>query len=159
MIAVLQRVSEGKVTVEDRVTGEIETGLVILLGVAQGDTEADAEFLADRIAGFRIFNDDEGKMNRSIRDVNGEALVISQFTLAGDWRKGRRPSFTSAAPPEEGERLYKYFCEKLTQLKVPVKTGEFGAMMKVSLVNDGPVTFVMDSHQQRISEPKRLAQV
>ena len=148
MIAVLQRVSEGKVTVEDCVIGEIETGLVILLGVAQGDTEADAEFLADRIAGFRIFNDDEGKMNRSIRDVNGEALVISQFTLAGDWRKGRRPSFTSAAPPEEGKRLYKYFCEKLNQLEVPVKTGEFGAMMKVSLVNDGPVTFVMDSHQQ-----------
>ena len=148
MIAVLQRVSEGKVTVEDRVTGEIETGLVILLGVAQGDTEADAEFLADRIAGFRIFNDDQGKMNRSIRDVNGSALVISQFTLAGDWRKGRRPSFTSAAPPEEGERLYEYFCDQLRKLEVPVKTGEFGAMMKVSLINDGPVTFVLDSHKQ-----------
>jgi len=148
MIAVLQRASEGKVTVEDRLTGEIKTGLVILLGVALGDTEADAEFLADRIAGFRIFNDNEGKMNRSIRDVNGEILVISQFTLAGDWRKGRRPSFTSAAPPEEGQRLYIYFCEKLTQLEIPVKTGEFGAMMKVSLINDGPVTFVMDSRQQ-----------
>ena len=148
MIAVLQRVSEGKVTVEDRVTGEIETGVVILLGVAQGDTEADSEFLADRIAGFRVFNDDQGKMNRSIRDVNGSALVISQFTLAGDWRKGRRPSFTSAAPPEEGERLYEYFCDQLRKLEVPVKTGEFGAMMKVSLINDGPVTFVMDSHKQ-----------
>ena len=148
MIAVLQRASEGKVTVEDRVTGEIETGLVILLGVAQGDTEADAEFLADRIAGFRIFNDDEGKMNRSIRDVNGAALVISQFTLAGDWRKGRRPSFTSAAPPEEGERLYEYFCAQLCALEVPVQTGEFGAMMDVSLINDGPVTFVMDSRAQ-----------
>jgi len=148
MIAVLQRVSEGKVTVEDRVTGEIETGLVILLGVAQGDTEADAEFLADRIAGFRIFNNDEGKMNRSIRDVNGAALVISQFTLAGDWRKGRRPSFTSAAPPEEGERLYEYFCAQLCVLEVPVQTGEFGAMMDVSLINDGPVTFVMDSRAQ-----------
>jgi D-aminoacyl-tRNA deacylase len=148
MIAVLQRVSEGKVTVEDCVIGEIETGLVILLGVAQGDTEADAEFLADRIAGFRIFNDDEGKMNRSIRDVNGEALVISQFTLAGDWRKGRRPSFTSAAPPEEGERLYEYFCAQLCALEVPVQTGEFGAMMDVSLINDGPVTFVMDSRAQ-----------
>ena len=159
MIAVLQRACKGKVTVEDRITGEIDSGLVILLGVAQGDTESDAEFLADRIAGFRIFNDDEGKMNRSIRDVNGEALVISQFTLAGDWRKGRRPSFTSAAPPEEGERLYKYFCEKLTELEVPVKTGEFGAMMKVSLVNDGPVTFVMDNRQQLISESKRLAPV
>jgi len=148
MIAVLQRASEGKVTVEDRITGEIDSGLVILLGVAQGDTESDAEFLADRIAGFRVFNDDQGKMNRSIRDVNGSALVISQFTLAGDWRKGRRPSFTSAAPPEEGERLYEYFCDQLRKLEVPVKTGEFGAMMKVSLINDGPVTFVMDSHKQ-----------
>ena len=148
MIAVLQRASEGKVTVEDRITGEIDSGLVILLGVAQGDTESDADFLADRIAGFRIFNDDQGKMNRSILDVNGSALVISQFTLAGDWRKGRRPSFTSAAPPEEGERLYEYFCDQLRKLEVPVKTGEFGAMMKVSLINDGPVTFVMDSHKQ-----------
>mgnify|MGYP000694482544 FL=1 len=148
MIAVLQRASEGKVTVEDRITGEIDSGLVILLGVAQGDTESDADFLADRIAGFRVFNDDQGKMNRSIRDVNGSALVISQFTLAGDWRKGRRPSFTSAAPPEEGERLYEYFCDQLRKLEVPVKTGEFGAMMKVSLINDGPVTFVMDSHKQ-----------
>ncbi len=148
MIAVLQRASEGKVTVDDRITGEIDSGLVILLGVAQGDTESDADFLADRIAGFRVFNDDQGKMNRSIRDVNGSALVISQFTLAGDWRKGRRPSFTSAAPPEEGERLYEYFCDQLRKLEVPVKTGEFGAMMKVSLINDGPVTFVMDSHKQ-----------
>jgi len=148
MIAVLQRASEGKVTVEDRITGEIDSGLVILLGVAQGDTESDADFLADRIAGFRVFNDDQGKMNRSILDVNGSALVISQFTLAGDWRKGRRPSFTSAAPPEEGERLYEYFCDQLRKLEVPVKTGEFGAMMKVSLINDGPVTFVMDSHTQ-----------
>ena len=148
MIAVLQRASEGKVTVEDRITGEIDSGLVILLGVAQGDTESDADFLADRIAGFRVCNDDQGKMNRSIRDVNGTALVISQFTLAGDWRKGRRPSFTSAAPPEEGERLYEYFCDQLHKLEVPVKTGEFGAMMKVSLINDGPVTFVMDSHKQ-----------
>ena len=148
MIAVLQRASEGRVTVEDRITGEIDSGLVILLGVAQGDTESDADFLADRIAGFRVFNDDQGKMNRSIRDVNGSALVISQFTLTGDWRKGRRPSFTSAAPPEEGERLYEYFCDQLRKLEVPVKTGEFGAMMKVSLINDGPVTFVMDSHKQ-----------
>ena len=113
MIAVLQRASAGRVNVGDRVTGEIGTGLVILLGVAQGDTEADADFLTDRIAGFRIFNDAEEKMNRSIRDVAGPALVISQFTLAGDWRKGRRPSFTSAAPPEEGERLYNYFCDQL----------------------------------------------
>jgi len=148
MIAVLQRASEGKVTVEDRITGEIGTGLVILLGVAQGDSEKDADFLADRIAGFRVFNDEDGKMNLSIRDVNGAALVISQFTLAGDWRKGRRPSFTSAATPEEGERLYEYFCRQLHQLEVPVQMGEFGAMMDVSLINDGPVTFVMDSRKQ-----------
>jgi len=148
MIAVLQRASQGRVTVGDRVTGEIQTGLVILLGVAQGDSEADADFLADRVAGFRIFNDAEDKMNQSIRDVNGAALVISQFTLAGDWRKGRRPSFTSAAPPAEGERLYEYFCEQLRGLEVPVQTGEFGAMMEVQLVNDGPVTFVMDSRDK-----------
>ena len=148
MIAVLQRASAGRVTVKDRVTGEIGTGLVILLGVAQGDTEADANFLADRIAGFRIFNDAEEKMNRSIRDVAGSVLVISQFTLAGDWRKGRRPSFTSAAPPEEGERLYNYFCDQLRALEIPVQTGEFGAMMEVQLTNDGPVTFVMDSRDR-----------
>ena len=148
MIAVLQRASEGKVTVEDRITGEIGTGLVILLGVAKGDSEEDADFLADRIAGFRIFNDEHGKMNLSIRDVNGAALVVSQFTLVGDWRKGRRPSFTSAATPEEGERLYEYFCGQLRQLEVPVQTGEFCTMMDVSLINDGPVTFVMDSRKQ-----------
>ena len=148
MIAVLQRASEGKVTVEDRITGKIGTGLVILLGVAQSDSEKDADFLADRIVGFRIFNDEGGKMNLSIRDVNGAALVVSQFTLAGDWRKGRRPSFTSAATPEEGKRLYEYFCRKLRQLEVPVQTGEFGTMMDVSLVNDGPVTFVMDSRKE-----------
>ncbi len=148
MIAVLQRTREAKVTVGDRVMGEIQNGLVILLGVAMGDAEADADFLTDRIAGFRIFNDEDGKMNRSIRDVNGAALVISQFTLAGDWRKDRRPSFTSAAPPEEGERLYEYFCAQLCALEVLVQTGEFGAMMDVSLINDGPVTFVMDSREQ-----------
>ena len=148
MIAVLQRTREAKVTVGDRVTGEIQNGLVILLGVAMGDAEADADFLTDRIAGFRMFNDEDDKMNRSIRDVNGAALVISQFTLAGDWRKGRRPSFTSAAPPEEGERLYEYFCAQLCALEVPVQTGEFGAMMDVNLINEGPVTFVMDSRER-----------
>lgn len=148
MIAVLQRASEGKVTVDNRVTGEISRGLVILLGVAKGDNEKDSEFLADRIARFRIFNDQEGKMNRSIIDIKGSALVISQFTLAGDWRKGRRPSFTNAAPPKEGEYLYEKFCDQLRKLNVPVETGEFGAMMNVSLTNDGPVTFVMNSREQ-----------
>tara|TARA_B100001123_G_scaffold62112_1_gene67961 strand:- start:2374 stop:2820 length:447 start_codon:yes stop_codon:yes gene_type:complete len=145
MVAVLQRASKGKVTVEGRITGQIGTGLVILLGVMKGDTEADADFLADKVAGFRIFNDEDGKMNLSIRDIEGAALVISQFTLCGDWRKGRRPGFDKAAPPEEGKRLYEYFCEKLRKLEVPVETGEFGAMMDVSLINEGPVTFVMDS--------------
>ena len=145
MVAVLQRASEGKGRVDDRVTGQIGKGLVILLGVKKGDTEADADFLADRATGFRIFGDEDGKMNLSIRDVGGAALVISQFTLCGDWRKGRRPGFDKAAPPEEGERLYEYFCDQLRMLEVPVETGEFGAMMDVSLVNEGPVTFVMDS--------------
>ena len=149
MIAVLQRASEGKVTVAGRVTGKIGAGLVVLLGVAKGDTEKDADFLADRIVGFRIYNDADGKMNLSLRDIGGAALVISQFTLAGDWRKGRRPSFTSAAPPEEGERLYAYFCKQLRALEVPVETGEFGALMDVHLINDGPVTFVMDSRENR----------
>ena len=148
MIAVLQRVSEGKVKVDNRVTGEISKGLVILLGVAMGDNEKDAEFLADRIARFRIFSDQGGKMNRSIIDIKGSALVISQFTLTGNLRKGRRPSFTDAAPPEEGEYLYKNFCDQLSKLNVPVKTGEFGAMMNVSLTNDGPVTFIMNSREQ-----------
>jgi len=145
MVAVLQRSREGKVTVEGRITGQIDKGLVILLGVMKGDTEADADFLADKAAGFRIFGDENGKMNLSLRDVGGAALVISQFTLCGDWRKGRRPGFDKAAPPEEGKRLYEYFCEQLRKLEVPVETGEFGAMMDVSLVNEGPVTFVMDS--------------
>ena len=147
MVAVLQRASEGKVTVEGRITGQIGTGLVILLGVMKGDTEADADFLADKASGFRIFGDENGKMNLSIRDIKGAALVISQFTLCGDWRKGRRPGFDKAAPPEEGKRLYEYFCEQLRKLEVPVETGEFGAMMDVSLVNEGPVTFVMDSRE------------
>ncbi|NOZ03629.1 MAG: D-tyrosyl-tRNA(Tyr) deacylase [FCB group bacterium] len=145
MIAVLQRVTDGKVTVGGKVTGAIGLGLVIFLGVMREDDETDSEFLAEKIAGFRIFNDDARKMNRSIRDVNGSALVVSQFTLCGDWRKGRRPSFVNAAPPETGRALYEDFMRRLADKGVPVQKGEFGAMMKVSLVNDGPVTFVLDS--------------
>ncbi|MBR90820.1 MAG: D-tyrosyl-tRNA(Tyr) deacylase [Verrucomicrobiales bacterium] len=148
MIVVLQRVSEARVTVGGRDTGEIDLGLMILLGVVEGDGEEDADFLADRVAGFRIFSDEEGKMNQSVQDVGGAALVVSQFTLAGDWRKGRRPSFTKAARPEEGKRLYEYFCLQLKGQNVPVQTGEFGAMMDVYLVNQGPVTFVMDSRNR-----------
>ncbi len=145
MIAVIQRCSRGKVAVSDKVVGEISHGLVIFLGVQKNDTENDAEFLVNKICGFRIFNDENDKMNLSIKDVNGSALVISQFTLCGDTKKGRRPSFIHAAPPERGENLYEYFMAQLKGKEVPVESGEFGAMMDVALVNDGPVTFVLDS--------------
>lgn len=148
MIAVLQRVTSGRVTVDGAVVGSIGSGLVIFLGVMAEDEETDGEFLAQKIAGFRIFNDDEKKMNRSIQEVNGEALVVSQFTLCADWRKGRRPSFVHAAPPEKGEKLYLDFVRRLREQGVSVATGVFGAMMEVELVNDGPVTFVLDSKQK-----------
>lgn len=148
MIAVIQRVHRADVTIENRTSGRIDTGLVILLGVAAGDTKTDADFLVDKISGLRIFPDEKGKMNISIKDIGGAALVISQFTLCGDWRKGRRPSFTKAAKPHEGEELYEYFCKVLKVSGVPVETGEFGAMMDVALVNNGPVTFVLDSKQK-----------
>ena len=145
MIAVIQRVQKAEVRIAGRSCAKIGNGLCILLGVAKGDSEKDADFLADKISGLRIFADEAGKMNRSLTDIKGAALVVPQFTLCGDWRKGRRPGFTNAADPEEGERLYTYFCEKLRALSIPVQTGEFGAMMQVSLINDGPVTFVLDS--------------
>jgi D-tyrosyl-tRNA(Tyr) deacylase len=145
MISVIQRCSWGKVTVADKVVGEIEHGLVILLGVQKDDTEKDADFLVNKISGLRIFADENDKMNLSIKDVSGSAVVISQFTLCGDTKKGRRPSFIHAAPPEEGNRLYEYFMSELEKEGVPVQSGEFGAMMAVELVNDGPVTFVLNS--------------
>ncbi|MBW6457693.1 MAG: D-tyrosyl-tRNA(Tyr) deacylase [FCB group bacterium] len=145
MIAVIQRVKQADVRIGERITGTIADGLCILLGIAKEDNEKDADFLADKITGLRIFPDDRDKMNRSLKDIGGAALVVSQFTLCGDWRKGRRPGFTNAAVPEEGERLYMYFCDCLRGMSVPVETGEFGAMMNVSLINTGPVTFVLDS--------------
>ena len=145
MIAVIQRCSRGQVTVSDKVVGEISHGLVILLGVQKNDTENDAEFLVNKICGLRIFNDENDKMNLSIKDVNGSALVISQFTLCGDLKKGRRPSFVNAAPPEDGNRLYEYFMLEMKKVGVPIECGEFGAMMDVELVNNGPVTFVLNS--------------
>ncbi len=148
MIAVIQRVARASVTIDSQTSGCIDTGLVILLGVASGDTENDVKFLVDKIAGLRIFPDEAGKMNISLKDVGGAALVISQFTLCGDWRKGRRPSFINAAKPDEGERLYDIFCEMLRKTGIPVETGKFGAMMDVSLINEGPVTFVLDSKQK-----------
>jgi|TARA_B100001079_G_scaffold271726_1_gene290739 D-tyrosyl-tRNA(Tyr) deacylase len=145
LIAVLQRVTSGKVTIDDTIVGEISHGLVILLGVMGDDEQGDNDFLVNKITDLRIFNDENGKMNVSIKDVNGSALVVSQFTLCADTRKGRRPSFIHAAPTEKGNALYEDFKKKLEAQGVPVQAGEFGAMMKVSIENDGPVTIVLDS--------------
>jgi len=147
MRAVLQRVSRAKVTVEGRVTGEVASGLMILLGVGREDTSAVAASMAEKCANLRIFEDDQGKMNRSLLDVKGEALVVSQFTLYGDARGQRRPSFISAAPPEQAKALYEEFCEALRNLGVSVATGIFQAMMSVELVNEGPVTILLDSEK------------
>jgi len=147
MRAVVQRVSKAKVTVEDRVTGEIGAGLMILLGVGKEDTSAIAASMAEKLANLRIFEDAAGKMNLSLLDVKGSALVVSQFTLYGDARGQRRPSFISAAPPELAKRLYEEFCEALKKLGVTVGTGIFQAMMSVELVNEGPVTILVDSEK------------
>jgi D-aminoacyl-tRNA deacylase len=145
MRAVVQRVSEARVTIAERVTGEIGPGAVVLVGVSTGDTEAEAAWLADKVANLRIFPDDEGKMNRSLLEAGGAALVVSQFTLYGDARKGRRPSFVHAAQGPEAERLYEQVVERLRELGIETATGEFGAMMDVALTNEGPVTILLDS--------------
>ena len=147
MKVVLQRVSEAMVTVEGRIAGRIGRGLMLLVGVGQEDTERDLEWMADKLAGLRIFEDDAGKMNLSVEDVEGAVLSVSQFTLYGDCRKGRRPSFMDAARPETAEKLYDQFNERLRSKGLRVETGVFGAMMDVSLVNDGPVTLILDSRQ------------
>ncbi|MEM1041425.1 MAG: D-aminoacyl-tRNA deacylase [Bacteroidota bacterium] len=141
MVALVQRVSEARVTVDGQVTGEIGPGLLVLLGVHRSDTEAELAWVAKKVAGLRIFPDTEGRMNRSLLDTGGEALVVSQFTLYGDTRKGNRPSFVASAPPEQAEALYKAFVAELRHLLgKPVPTGVFGAHMDVRLTNDGPVT-------------------
>jgi D-tyrosyl-tRNA(Tyr) deacylase len=145
MRMVVQRVSRAKVTVEGRVTGEIGAGLMILLGVGKEDTSAIAAAMAEKASNLRIFEDEQGKMNRSLLEVKGEALVVSQFTLYGDARGQRRPSFISVAPPELAKKLYEEFCEALRGLGVNVGTGIFQAMMSVELVNEGPVTILIDS--------------
>ena len=145
MRAVVQRVSRARVIAEGCVTGEITAGLMILLGVGSDDTSAVAVSMAEKIANLRIFEDDQGKMNRSLLDVRGSALVVSQFTLYGDARGQRRPSFIAAAPPEQVNKLYEEFCEALRSLRVTVATGAFQAMMSVELVNEGPVTILLDS--------------
>ena len=145
MRAVVQRVSESSVTVDGEVVGNIGPGLMVLLGVTHEDTEKEADYLVDKIINLRIFSDDAGKMNRSLRDTQGEMLVVSQFTLYGDCRKGRRPSFIQAADPDKGNALYEYFVKKVREIGVTTATGRFGAMMDVSLVNDGPVTLIVES--------------
>jgi D-aminoacyl-tRNA deacylase len=147
MRAVLQRVSRARVTVDGRVTGEIGAGLMILLGVGREDTSAVAASMAEKVSNLRIFEDDQGKMNRSLLEVKGSALVVSQFTLYGDARGQRRPSFIAAAPPEQAKALYEEFCEALRKLGVTVATGMFQAMMSVELVNEGPVTILLDSEK------------
>jgi D-tyrosyl-tRNA(Tyr) deacylase len=144
MRALVQRVSEARVTVSGRVTGEIGGGLMILVCAMQGDSEAQADQLAAKIAKLRIFKDEAGKMNRSLADTGGAALVVSQFTLAADTSRGNRPGFSTAAPPDEGERLYHYFSGRLRALGIEVANGEFGADMDVSLVNQGPVTIWLE---------------
>jgi len=146
--AVVQRVSRARVLVEGRVSGEIARGLLVLLGVGKDDGEADARLLADKVAGLRVFEDAAGKMNLAAGDVGGGVLVVSQFTLLGDARKGNRPSFTDAAPPEEANALYERFCALVRERGLPVGTGVFRAAMEVELVNDGPVTILLDSKRQ-----------
>ena len=145
MRAVVQRVSEARVQVDSEVVGEIRGGLLVFLGVGREDTEKDVDFLAEKISNLRIFPDEAQKMNRSLLDAGGAMLVVSQFTLHGDCRKGRRPAFIAAAPPEQAEPLYERFVARVEKLGVPVAAGRFGAMMEVELVNDGPVTLLLDS--------------
>jgi D-tyrosyl-tRNA(Tyr) deacylase len=144
MRAVIQRVSEARVLVEGSIVGEVGAGLVVLLGVEGGDTATDAERLAGKVSRLRIFDGETGKFDVSVLDTGGSALVVSQFTLIADTRKGNRPSFTSAAPPEEADLLYERFCAALAAQGVPVERGVFGARMALELVNDGPVTIVLD---------------
>lgn len=147
MRAVVQRVTRARVTVDDEVTGEIGKGLVVLLGIAHDDTQEDADYLAPKIAALRIFDDDAGRMNVSVKDIDGGLLIISQFTLYGDVRRGLRPSWSEAAPPEVAEPLYEYFVESSRRLVLRVATGSFRKMMQVELVNDGPVTIMLDSRK------------
>ncbi len=145
MKAIVQRVKKAQVTVDNTIISSIGNGLMVLLGVANGDGEPEADYLVDKIINLRVFEDDQGKMNRSLVDVQGELLVVSQFTLLGDCRKGRRPSFTGAAPPDEAERLYTYFTQKAASAGLAVKTGQFQANMDVFLINQGPVTLILES--------------
>lgn len=141
MIALLQRVTQAHVVVDTHVVGEIQQGLMVLLGVERGDSEAEAQRLLERLIGYRVFADEQGKMNLNVQQINGALLLVPQFTLPADTRKGTRPSFSSAAKPEDGERLFNNFVSRAKKTSLPVQTGPFGANMAVSLTNDGPVTF------------------
>jgi D-tyrosyl-tRNA(Tyr) deacylase len=144
MRVLLQRVTYGRVTVNGETTGEIDRGFVLLVGITHSDTQQEADWLANKVAGLRVYEDDDGKMNLSLADVGGSILAVSQFTLYGDARKGRRPSFTDAARPETAEPLFTYFCDQLRQKGFRVETGVFGAMMQVIIHNDGPVTLMLE---------------
>jgi len=147
MRAVVQRVREAKVLVDDEVIGAIDSGLCVFLGVGEGDSRDDADYLADKIANLRIFADEDGKMNLSALDLDKELLIVSQFTLYGDCRQGRRPGYGQAASPQQAEELYQYFLKKLEEYNLPLASGEFKAMMDVDLINDGPVTLLLDSQK------------
>ena len=147
MRAVVQRVSRAQVTVNGEIVGKIGLGLLVLLGVGRDDGEADATYLAEKIAGLRVFEDAQGKMNRSVQEVGGSVLAVSQFTLYGDVRRGKRPSFDAAAPPEKARQLYEFFVEQIRAAGLPCETGRFQEMMKVDLVNEGPVTILLDSQK------------
>lgn len=148
MRACVQRVSEASVTVEKEVISQIDGGFLVLVGVEKGDTERDTRYMADKLLGLRVFEDDDGKMNRSIVDAHGAMLIVSQFTLCGDVRKGRRPSFIDAAEPDEGERLYELLCDQIRSAGIEVQTGRFRTHMDVGLINDGPVTILIDSRKR-----------
>jgi D-tyrosyl-tRNA(Tyr) deacylase len=145
MRAVIQRVKESSVKIDNRIISQISRGLLVLLGVAQGDRRLDADYLANKIVNLRIFEDESGKMNRSLLETGTQMLVVSQFTLLGDCRKGRRPSFGAAAEPAKAAALYEYFIDAVRNLGIPVETGRFRALMEVALVNDGPVTLILES--------------
>ena len=146
MKVVVQRVSRGAVSIGSKKIAEIGHGLVVLLGISNDDSEKEARYLADKIVNLRIFEDEQGKMNRSLQEVGGQLLVVSQFTLYGDCRKGRRPSFTDSAPPKDAERLYDYFVKYLRETSLDVRTGTFQAYMQVDISNDGPVTLIIESN-------------
>ena len=148
MRAVVQRVASSRVTVDERVTGEVKKGLLVLLGVTHDDTSKDVDYMVDKVTNLRIFEDENGKMNLSLKDIEGEILAVSQFTLYGDARKGRRPSFSDAARPEIANPLYEEFVQKVKDLNINVGTGKFGAHMMVDLTNDGPVTILLESRKE-----------